>query len=142
MQNYRLWYDRGLSCGEDWLVPIEEKIDACSVFLALMTEEYFSSPACIDEFTRAYHNGKTILPVILPEENKNKLMKLISGEKDRKAGANIVGYLIATKRMNCFSDEDGDILSRLAELEEVRECLRTMEEIEERDRERLLINEE
>ena len=46
---YRVWYDEGIHPGVEWDDSIAENIGKCSLFLALISEEYLESTNCRDE---------------------------------------------------------------------------------------------
>lgn len=46
---YRVWYDEGIDLGTEWDDYIAEHLDKCSLFIALLTKDYFQSDNCKDE---------------------------------------------------------------------------------------------
>ena len=47
------WYDDGIHYRSDWVTTLEEKNRDAKVFIALLTNSYFSSPECWKELLRA-----------------------------------------------------------------------------------------
>ena len=50
---YRIWYDEGIDPGTEWDEYIAEHIEKCSMFIALMSNNYMSSDNCKDELNFA-----------------------------------------------------------------------------------------
>jgi uncharacterized protein YfbU (UPF0304 family) len=70
------WYDTAIQGGTDWWQTIESEIQACQVFLFLMSDKSVKSDFCQDELIKALQHRKQILQVLLPtllEEYKNAL---------------------------------------------------------------------
>lgn len=64
---YRIWYDDGISIGDEWPEVIAEKLEKCSVFLAAITPAYCRSHNCKNEMTFQVEDGKLILPLMLED---------------------------------------------------------------------------
>ena len=85
---YRLWYDEGLVVGKAYADLIAEKIEKCSVFLCLLTNDYGESAFCRYEFNFALEIlHKECIPLYLDEiEN----VTLPGGIRMRLAGIHAV----------------------------------------------------
>lgn len=64
---YRIWFDDGISIGDEWPEVIAEKLEKCSVFLAAITPAYCRSHNCKNEMTFQVEDGKLILPLMLED---------------------------------------------------------------------------
>lgn len=64
---YRVWFDDGISIGDEWPEVIAEKLEKCSVFLAAITPAYCRSHNCKNEMTFQVEDGKLILPLMLED---------------------------------------------------------------------------
>ena len=64
---YRIWFDDGISFGDEWPEVIAEKLEKCSVFLAAITPAYCRSHNCKNEMTFQVEDGKLILPLMLED---------------------------------------------------------------------------
>lgn len=66
-EDYRYWYDDGIRVQEDWEKKLEEKkcSDKNILFIALISEGYFSSPQCLKELKDAIRLEKKIILVSL-----------------------------------------------------------------------------
>jgi hypothetical protein len=61
---YRVWFDTGLTPGSSYNDVIAEHIEACEVFCCLLSEEYYQSQYCRQEFVFAKEElKKPIIPV-------------------------------------------------------------------------------
>lgn len=64
---YRIWYDDGISIGDDWPEVIAEKLEKCAVFIAALTPAYCASHNCKNEMTFQVEDGKLIFPLMLED---------------------------------------------------------------------------
>jgi len=64
---YRVWYDDGIHPGTEWDEYIARYVSDCSMFLALLTEEYLQSSNCRDELSYARNKDKTRVLVYLED---------------------------------------------------------------------------
>ena len=65
----RVWYDQGLTAGEQWNDILAEKIDTCSAFVVVMTAAAERPGGWVKrEITRAQQRRRTILPLLLDGE--------------------------------------------------------------------------
>lgn len=60
-----VWYDASLHGGEDWWRHILRQIDACEVFIFLISNRSLQSYYCQQELQYAVEQGKQILPVMI-----------------------------------------------------------------------------
>lgn len=63
---FRIWYDQGIEAGSEWAQYISTHILNCSVFVALLSDNYDQSPNCHDEVHMAKTYRKDILSIYLP----------------------------------------------------------------------------
>lgn len=63
---FRIWYDQGIEAGSEWAEYISSHILNCSVFVALLSDNYDQSPNCHDEVHMAKTYRKDILSIYLP----------------------------------------------------------------------------
>ena len=64
---YRIWWDKGIEAGADWLKKLFAKVKGCAVFCPLFSEAFQNSRYCFIETAWAYHNEKNIVPLYLEE---------------------------------------------------------------------------
>ena len=62
-----VWFDEGITEGEDWMDYLAKKIDNCSHFVMFQTPAYAQSANCNVEIKRALKSKKTIIRIILEE---------------------------------------------------------------------------
>jgi hypothetical protein len=65
-----VWVDRlpeGIRAGDEWPKTLEQAIDTCRAFVAVVSPEYVKSKVCCQELRRASRLGKLIFPVLLRE---------------------------------------------------------------------------
>lgn len=72
-KGFRIWFDDGISIGDEWPQVISEKLEKCAVFVPAISPAYCDSHNCKNELTYQVEDRKTILPLML--EN----MRLIGG---------------------------------------------------------------
>jgi hypothetical protein len=68
----KLWMDRldGIQGGDDWVQTLQNAINGCAAFIAVLSPEYIRSKYCRRELKRADTLGRTIYPVLLREITK------------------------------------------------------------------------
>ena len=74
----RIWYDEGIDPAGKWEDTLKEKIDECSCFLILLSENYNKSTFCRMELEEALRMKRPVLIIFLdgtlpPEEHKELL---------------------------------------------------------------------
>ena len=82
---YRLWWDKGISAGADWLDTLLEKVEKCAVFCPLFSEAFKDSYYCSEETKWAYRKKKTIVPLHLEKMTPDglpRLYELLQGRQD------------------------------------------------------------
>ncbi len=50
---YRIWYDKGIDPGTEWVKVIAKHIEKCTCFIAMLSPEYIKSDNCKDEIELA-----------------------------------------------------------------------------------------
>lgn len=63
--DYRVWYDEGITAGKEWTANIAERIEQCGYFFALLSENYYKSTQCRKELLYAIQKARSVLPVYL-----------------------------------------------------------------------------
>ena len=58
---YRYWYDDSIPVMDDWKKTLEQANTKCSVFIALITKDYYRSYQCVKELAQAIDQEKPIL---------------------------------------------------------------------------------
>jgi HEAT repeat protein/tetratricopeptide (TPR) repeat protein len=62
----RVWMDQGdLATGQDWVARLEDRLNACTALVALLSPDYVGSGYCRRELKRATVLGKPVLPLVL-----------------------------------------------------------------------------
>jgi len=64
-----IWFDEGITEGEDWMDHLAKKIDGCANFVMFQTVPYVRSNNCNVEIKRALKSGRTIIRLILEDSN-------------------------------------------------------------------------
>ena len=64
-EGYRIWYDEGIDPGTEWDENIASHIKACSIFIALLSNDYVNSSNCKDELSFARDLEKRRLLIYL-----------------------------------------------------------------------------
>lgn len=64
---YRVWYDEGIHPGSEWDEYIAQYVANCSLFLALLSEEYLLSSNCKDELNYARNKEKNRVLIYLKD---------------------------------------------------------------------------
>ena len=73
--DYRVWYDAGISAGDEWLKKLEEKVANCEVFCPIFSQAFNDSYYCFRETSYACWRDKKIVPLYLEEvEESLRLM--------------------------------------------------------------------
>ena len=62
-RGYRLWYDTGISVGDNFVAVLADKIKNCETFLCFLSPRYIESPYCKRELNFALSNHKTVIPI-------------------------------------------------------------------------------
>lgn len=76
---YNIWYDEGITPGEDWTAFLEDKIKNCACFLCFLSANSLKSSECLKELRHAKCvSCKTLNvflePVELPEDLRESLL--------------------------------------------------------------------
>lgn len=64
---YRIWFDDGISIGDEWPETIAKKLEECTLFLAAITSDYCCSHNCKNEMTYQVEDQKPMLPLLLED---------------------------------------------------------------------------
>ena len=64
---YNVWFDEGIHFGREWDEEIVSKIDSCSLFVYVITENSLESKNCKDEIAFAKDNDIPFLNVVLED---------------------------------------------------------------------------
>lgn len=64
---YRIWFDDGISIGDEWPETIAKKLEECTLFLAAITPDYCCSHNCKNEMTYQVEDQKPMLPLLLED---------------------------------------------------------------------------
>ena len=64
---YRVWYDEGIHPGSEWDEYIARFVANCTLFIALLSEEYLLSSNCKDELNYARNKEKNRVLIYLEE---------------------------------------------------------------------------
>ncbi|PJF27161.1 MAG: hypothetical protein CUN52_14910, partial [Phototrophicales bacterium] len=82
--NHVIWYDQHISGGEDWWKMILGEINACDIFIYLMSNDSLQSRYCQAEFEEAWRLQKPRIPVIIrPKTNIDNAPERICEEIKR-----------------------------------------------------------
>ena len=68
---YRVWYDKGIKAGDDWLKKLEEKVTNCALFCPIFSHAFNDSYYCFRETAYACWRDKKIVPLYLEELGEN-----------------------------------------------------------------------
>ena len=60
---YRIWFDSGITIGDEWPEVIADKLEKCAAFLPAITKAYCFSHNCKNELTFQVEDKKLILPL-------------------------------------------------------------------------------
>lgn len=60
---YRIWFDSGITIGDEWPEVIADKLEKCTAFLPAITRAYCFSHNCKNELTFQVEDKKLILPL-------------------------------------------------------------------------------
>lgn len=63
--NYRIWYDEGITAGKEWTANIAERIEQCGYFFALISHNYVLSTQCKKEMLYAVQKARSVLPIYI-----------------------------------------------------------------------------
>ena len=76
---FRVWYDDGIKAGSEWAKVIAEKVDKCTVMIAMISDNYLKSDNCQDEIFLARENKTKIVIAYLESIQLPPDMKLRYG---------------------------------------------------------------
>ena len=92
-EGYPIWYDQGLTPGQEWDDEIAEALMACSLLVVFISENSMASTNVQDEIKLALNERIDIVPIYFEEtnlpaglklrlSNKHAIMEYLSTEKD------------------------------------------------------------
>lgn len=102
------WYDDGIHKGDNWQQKLNQHIEDCQLFIALLSKEYLSSKECIKEIRQAekLHKNKIFIylesPEIVDKNFKNGQL-VVSSDNDS-------GEKFILKREDFPSNEEQQIV--------------------------------
>ena len=73
----RVWYDEGIIPGDEWQETIADRLAACDVFVAFITEKSLSSHNCRREINFAVQRGKKIVSLFMDDVVLSPGMEMI-----------------------------------------------------------------
>ncbi|MBQ9015854.1 MAG: TIR domain-containing protein [Firmicutes bacterium] len=74
---YRIWYDEGITPGDEWPENIAMHLERCSVFIAFITEASANSHNCRNEINYAVQREKSFVSLFLDDAALSRGMELI-----------------------------------------------------------------
>lgn len=80
-QGYYVWYDEGISPGNEWTDEIADALSGCSLFIAMMTPHAANSQNVQNEINYAIDEKKPFVAIHLAETNLHGGLKLQIGTK-------------------------------------------------------------
>jgi len=99
-EGLNIWFDEGITEGEDWMDHIALKIDGCSHFVMFQTHAYVKSINCNVEIKRAIKTKRKIIRLLLD---------------DSRLAEGVEMYLDSIQGIECYDGVD-DKVERLVEL--------------------------
>lgn len=79
---YRIWYDEGITPGDEWTENIARHLEGCAVFIAFVTEASMNSHNCRREINFAVMREKTMISLFLDDVKLSAGMEmLLSGRQ-------------------------------------------------------------
>ena len=104
---YRIWFDDGISIGDEWPETIAKKLEECTLFLAAITPDYCCSHNCKNEMTYQVEDQKPMLPLLLED------FPLIGGIKLQLSG---------TQYLRLYEQPDENWASMIASAAVMAQC--------------------
>lgn len=78
-QEYNVWFDEGLHFGREWDEEIVGKIDSCSLFIFMITENSLASKNCKDEIVFAKQNDIPFINILMDDIELPKIFEFRYG---------------------------------------------------------------
>lgn len=107
-RGFRIWYDSGITIGDEWPEVIAQKLEKCAAFLPAITPAYCRSHNCKNELTFQVEDKKLILPLKMDE------FPLIGGIRLQLAN---------TQMVQLCGMAPGSWADAIAALEQLKPCL-------------------
>lgn len=67
-EKYAVWFDEGIRYGREWEEEIAAKLNDCSIFIYVITENSLNSENCKDELYHARKKSKNFLNILFSED--------------------------------------------------------------------------
>ena len=67
MDGFRVWYDDGIHAGEDWTDKVASRLDASTICIPMLTENYVQSVNCRNELAYSLNAKKTVISIKLTD---------------------------------------------------------------------------
>ena len=80
-EGYRIWYDEGITPGDEWTENIARHLNECSVFVAFITEDSMNSHNCRQEINFAVIKEKTLVSLFLDDVRLSPGMEMLLSDK-------------------------------------------------------------
>ena len=81
-EGYRIWYDEGITPGDEWTENIARHLDGCSIFVAFITRASLNSHNCRREINYAVLKDKRTVSLFLEDVSLSAGMEmLLSGRQ-------------------------------------------------------------
>lgn len=74
---YRVWYDEGITPGDEWTETIATHLEECSVFIAFITEASVNSHNCRNEINFAIQRNKDFVSLFLDDVRLSAGMEML-----------------------------------------------------------------
>ena len=105
---FRVWYDEGITPGDEWSETIATHLEGCSVFVAAITEASVNSHNCRNEINFAVQRNKDFVSLFLDDVKLSQGMELLL--------SSVQGIFRSKYR----SEED--YIQKLYEMESLQRC--------------------
>lgn len=76
-EGYRIWYDEGITPGEEWTENIAKHLEGSSVFIAFITEASLNSHNCRREINFAIQRNKNFISLFLDDVRLSAGMEML-----------------------------------------------------------------
>ena len=78
---YRIWYDEGITPGDEWTENIANHLERCTIFVAFVTEASLNSHNCRREINFAVIKEKNLITLFLDDVKLSAGMEMLLAEK-------------------------------------------------------------
>ena len=80
-RGYRVWYDEGITPGDEWTENIANHLERCGVFVAFVTENSLNSHNCRREINFAVLKDKNVVSLFLDDVKLSAGMEMLLSER-------------------------------------------------------------